>query len=210
MAAALNANTIPGLDERQAQALRRAGVDTVEKLAAIDPDATASRTGLDVDDLRRLKAQATAVGQRSATVRPARRRSMTVAWIMLALIVIAVGSVLYAIRARAGAQALVAEQEQQLINATAHIASTAEQYVKDAATSVGEDNWGVAQNDLGRAGDEIAVVEQIAPRSLRGKVQEARSRLGRAQEAVGARDTTAIQRIDELKQALTDLSGKSG
>jgi len=209
MAAALNPDTIAGLNENQSQALRQAGVDTVEKLAMIDLEAMAGRTGLGVEELRNLKAQAAAIAQRSPRTRPV-RRSLTIAWVMLALVAIAVIAVLYAIWARAGAQALVAEQEQKLRAATARVASVAQGHVDAAASEVANRNWGEAQKELNQAGEEITFLEQIAPRAFRGPVEEARSRLGRAQEAVGRQDSSAAQRINDLKQAISDLSGNTG
>lgn len=207
MATALDPNTVSGLDQRQADALKKAGVDTVEKLAAIDPEALAQQTGLGAEDLRKLKTRAAAaMTQRAARARPA-RRSMTVAWVMLALIVIAAIAVLYAIRVRAGAQAAVAKERQQLAVASAHVASIAQRHVDDAASNVGASNWGVAQNDLGGAGSEITVLEQIAPPDLVDRVRSARSQLGAAQNAVGAQDQSALQRIDELKQTLAKVAG---
>jgi hypothetical protein len=208
MAASRKPDIIAGLNESQAQVLRQAGVDTVEKLAAIDPEALAGRTGLGVEELRSLKAQA-AAAQRCVAARPV-RRSMTIAWVMLALVVIAVIAVLYAIRARAGAQALVAEQEQKLRAATARVASIAQGRVDAAASEVANHNWGEAQRDLNQAGEEITFLERIAPRALRRGVEEARSRLGRAQEAVGRQDSSAAQRINDLKQAISNLSGDTG
>jgi len=208
MANALGLDAVSGMDERQAQALTQAGVDTVGKLAAMDPDATAKRTGLSADDLRRFKTEALAMVERAARARPM-RRSMTLAWIMLALIVLTAIAILYAIRVRAGAQALVAEQRQQLADATAYIASLAVDPVKTAASEVGRGNWGGAQDALGRVGQELNVLERVAPREMRDKVGEARSALGRAQTAVGARDEAASQRIDEIQKALGELAGAS-
>jgi len=142
-------------------------------------------------------------------VRPV-RHSMTIAWVMLALVAIAVISVFYAVRSRGGAQARVAEQAQKLQAAVNRIASTAQGHVSAAASDVAGSNWGKAQDDLNQAGEEITSLEQIAPRSLRGAVEEARSRLGRAQEAVGRQDESAAQRIDDLKQAVSGLSDEPG
>jgi len=207
--AALNPGVVPGLDERQAQALKQAGVDTIEKLAVIDPDAVAKQTGLSADDLRRLKEQAHAAALRS--VRPRRRsRSMTIAWVMLALIVIAAVSVLYAIRTRQGVGARLAQEEQKLAIASARVASDALGHVNAALSDVTAQNWGQTQNDLNQAGEDITLLEQIAPRSMKRAVQDARAGLGSAQEAVGRQDTAATERIEGLKDTLNQIAMGTG
>jgi len=207
MATPLDAKAVPSLDERQAEALRQAAVDTVEKLAAIDPDAMASRTGLRVEDLRRLKAQAAASAEAEAKAPPAPRVGAMV-YFVLALILVTIVAIIYARWAPSQARALSAEQEQQLIHATAHVASIAEGYVESAASNIGAGNWGLAQSKLGRAGEEVTVLERIASHHrLGGRVRDVRSQLGRAQEAVGAHDKSALQRIDNLKSSLAELSG---
>lgn len=207
MAAPLNPGAVAGLDERKIQALGRAGVDTIEKLASLDVDSVASQSNIAVEELRRMKTQAAALVERPPVAATPARRSMTLAWVILALIVIAVIAVVYAGRVRAAAGTQVAEQEQKLVVAVAHVGLAADRRVESAAANIGAGNWGLAQQNLGRAGDEIAALEQIAPRKVAGKVREARSRLSRAQEAVGAKDRAALERINELRETLGGLSG---
>jgi type II secretory pathway pseudopilin PulG len=209
MANALGLDAIRGIDERQAQALKQAGIDTIGKLAAMDPDAIAKRTGLSADDLHGFKTQAVAMVARAVGARPVRRRSMTLAWVMLALIVIAVVAILYAVKAPQGARARLAAAEQKLATASAWVASDAVGHISAAGSDVTASNWGQAQNDLNEAGKDITLLEQIAPSQFSGDVADARSALGRAQEAVGARDEAASQRIDEIRKALSRLTGAS-
>ena len=207
MATALDPNTVSGLDQRQADALKKAGVDTVEKLAGIDPEALAQQTGLGAEDLRKLKTRAAAaMTQRAARARPA-RRSMTVAWVMLALVVIAVLAVVDAARMRGFWRVDYAQQEGKLVAATGRTAAAALKQIEAAASEVSRSNWGAAQKHLNQAGEEITFLEQIAPPRLMGQVQEARSALGRAQEAVGSQDQSAAERIDEVNQTLAKLAG---
>jgi hypothetical protein len=207
--ATLSPEAIPGLDERQAQALKQAGVDTLEKLAVIDPEAMARQTGLSVNDLRKLKDHAHAAAIKAA--RPRRvSRSMTIAWVMLALILIAVLAVLYAVRVRQGFGGRYAQAERKLEIACSRVASEALGHVGSASTDAASNNWGQAQNDLNQAGEDITFIEQIAPRSLTRAVQNARSALGSAQNAVGSQDTSTTERIDELRNALDQIATRQG
>ncbi len=134
------------------------------------------------------------------------RRSRPVAWVVLALILIAVLAVLYAERVRAGMGARLADQEVKLAAAARRIAADGLARADDAASDVGRGNWGLAQTDLNRAGDEITFLEQIAPRSLVRDIREARSRLGPAQEAVGRQDQSSSQRTAELREVFARLA----
>jgi hypothetical protein len=208
MTTELKAGALPGLDDPQAQALKRAGANTVEKLAEADVEALARHAGLSADVVRRLKAQAAATAQ--GMERPRARRSPTVVYVILALVVITVIAVWYAVHVRAGAIALVAGQQGKLMVATARAASAAERHGDAAASNVGAGNWGLAQTNLDRVGDELTFIEQIAPRSSTRTVRAARVALGQAQEAVGRQDPAAAKRVDELKNALAELVGVGG
>jgi len=205
MATELKAGVL-GLDERQVDALRRAGVDTAQKLAQADAEALARRTGLAADDVRAWKSPAAQMAGESQSA-PVRRRSLAVVYVILALIVITAVAVLYAVYAPAGLRTRVAQQEQKLAMAAQNSASVAAGYVDAAARDVGSANWGTAQNDLNQAGEQITFMEQIAPERMASAVEQARSRLGQAQEAVGRRDDSAARRITDLRDTLAPLSG---
>ena len=204
MAAELKSGVVAGLDDRQAQALRQAGIDTLEKLAEADPEALARKTGLSADDLRRFKTQAAALIQRAPARAP--RRSMARAYTMLALIVIAVIAILYARHVRSSTHAQLADQEQKLVLATARTATIALAHVDAAARNAAAANWSVGQDELTQVVEEINFLEQIAPRSLEGSVRRARSQLGDAQNAVGKRDQSATDRIKDLRATMSELA----
>lgn len=202
MATELKPGTPAGLDEARAQKLRQAGIDTVEKLAEIDADAVANQTGLSADDLRQLKTEAAV---RAPSV--PRRRSITTTHVMLVLIAIAVIAVFYG-RWAAGRNATrLMEAQHKLTAAVARSATVALEHINAAAANVAGGNWGVAQTELNKAGEEITFLETIAPSDVSGNVRDARSSLSGAQDAVGSRDAAAAQRIDDLKAAVSKLSG---
>jgi hypothetical protein len=209
MSTELKPGALAGLEQRHAEALRQAGVDTVEKLAEMEPETTASRTGLSADDLRRFKARAMALTH-PAPPPAAPRRSLTTAWVMLALVIITVIAVLYAGRVRAGARAQLAEQEQKLAVATARTAEVAQQHVNAAASNLARGNWGLAQQNLDEAGREVTFLEEIAPRGFAGAVRDIRSSLGRAQDTVSAKDRAAPERVGDLNDALAEVAAAKG
>ncbi|HUT74558.1 MAG TPA: hypothetical protein VM221_06960 [Armatimonadota bacterium] len=211
MSTELKPGALAGLEERHAEALRQAGVDTVEKLAEMEPETTASRTGLSADDLRRFKAQATALTHPAPAPAPAApRRSLTTAWVMLALVIITVIAVLYAGRVRAGARAQLADQEQKLAVATARTAEIAQAHVNAAASNLARGNWGLAQQNLDEAGREVTFLEEIAPRRFAGTMRQVRSSLGRAQDTVSAKDRAAPERVGDLNDALAEVAAAKG
>lgn len=200
MATELRARIVTGLDDRQVQGLRQAGVDTVEKLAGADAEAVAAKAGLSADEVRRLKAAAAAFLYHPAAA--ARRQGPTVAYVMLALVLITVIAIFVAVKAPQAARARAASLEHKLELAAGIPAAAAQKAAKDAAESVAASDWGVAQRNLDKAGAEITTLEDIAPDKFKGMVRDARSQLSRAHEAVAAHDGDSAQRVKELADNL--------
>jgi hypothetical protein len=193
-----------GIDASAVEALRRAGVQTVQQLADADPDAVAMASGVPVERIRDWQQRARRTGAKAGPSPVAKGWLVGVIGVVIAIILgwalIAIGSA--KIRK---AEGIRVASEAKLRIAVAYAANEAIEELRQARLALGNQNWGSAQTTLSQVGTRVKLINDVAPDSETDRVNEIQQLLDDLQAAVGQQSADASQKLDALEAALDKM-----
>jgi len=193
-----------GIDQGAAEALTRAGVRTLQELAAADPESLAMASGIPLDRIREWHQRA----RRAAA--PRRRNPVVTGWMVVIiglLVAVLIGWIMMSLAARKMQEASQAEKRLQgevefwTIRAKEDLLAVQEQLSKG--------NWGVAaEQPLPRLRESVDSIKRVAPSSKGGLVEQVYRKLDELEDAVQRQSGDATDRLIELQSALDRLIEK--
>ncbi len=126
------------------------------------------------------------------------------------LIALAIGFIMIGIGVRkikAGAQ-MQHEAELRLQDVMQYLAADAKSQADQMDEYLRQSNWGLAAKRMGKLGETITLMDQIAPRAKRAAMEQVKDARDQVQKALDERADDWRDRLDRLRSALDELAAQ--